>query len=165
MTHESSSATLYNFFDIQVDSNHQWDQPVRNVEISVHSVSIDADGNVSTDTLTSLAHVEIHNSEAKCEDTWFSSEEADAVAALPERWQFAVRKAVELARAVQVSPDKPFRYGRGETVFLPEYKFPADVEYVTTDGRYVVNMANSGELDIFAEDEIEPYEAERWYND
>lgn len=162
MTHESSSATLLNTFDVQVDSNHQWGEAVRNVEISVYPLSIDADGEVSTDTMDLLAHVEIHNAEAKCEDTWFSSDDADAVAALPERWKVAVGKALEIALALQTVPSEPFRYGIGDTVFLTEYRFPADVECYTTDGRYVLELANTGVRDIFAADEIEPYDSDRW---
>lgn len=165
MTHESSSATLLNFFDIQVDSNHQWGEPVRNVEISVYEVVIDAEGEISTDTLTSLVHMEIHNAEVKCEDTWISSEDPVELAKLPERWQIAVRKAIETAQALQDKPSDPILYGRDQTVFVPEYKFPADVQFLTTDGRYVLELANSGVLDIFAQDEIEPYDTDRWNRD
>jgi hypothetical protein len=159
----TSSATLFGHYDVQVDSNHQWGESVRNVEISVYELNIDADGNVSTDTLSSLVHVEIHNAEIKCEDTWLSSENEDEIDKFPVRWQTAIRKAIETARAIQTKPATEWTYGVGDTVFLSEYRFPADVEYVTTDGRYVVNMANSGVLDIFTEDEVETYTAERWH--
>jgi hypothetical protein len=157
-----SSATLLNSFDIQIDSNHTWGEPVRTVDISVYELIIDEFGNTSTDTLTPLAHVEIHNAEAKCEDTWLSSEDTGDIAKLPERWQVAVRQAVELAAAIQTKPSEPFRYEVGDTVFLTEHRFPADVEYYTTEGYYVVNMANSGERGTFTEAEIEPYDFDRW---
>lgn len=165
MTHESASATLSGHFDIHVDSNHTWDEPVRTVQIAVYELNIDADGNVSTDTLVPLVSVEFHNAEAKCEDIWFDAEDRDNIDKLPDRWQVAVYKAIDTARGLQTKPAKDWTYGAGQTVFLPEYKFPADVEYVTTDGRYVVNMANSGTLDVFAEDEIEPYDYDRWNRD
>lgn len=53
-------------------------------------------------------------------------------------------------------------YAIGETVFITEHRFPGDVEAYTTNGGYIVNMANSGELGEFAPDELEDYDNERW---
>lgn len=158
-------ATLSGHYDVHVDSNHTWDEPVRTVQIGVYELNVDDEGNVSTDMLTPLVSVEFHNAEAKCEDIWLNAENIDEVEKFPERWQVAIYKAIDSARALQTKPAKDWTYGAGQTVFLTEYRFPADVEYVTTDGRYVVNMANSGVMDIFTEDEIEPYDAERWHRD
>lgn len=156
-----ASAILRNSFDVQVDSNHRWSED-RVLEVTVYPLSIDADGEISTDTFTTLAHIEIPNQENLCEDTWISSENVTELENLPERWQDAVRKALELADAAQATTDKPMRYEAGQTVFLTEYRFPGDVENITTDGRYVIQMANSGVIDIFEEDELEPYDYDRW---
>lgn len=57
--------------------------------------------------------------------------------------------------------DLPYRVG--QTVFLTEFRFPADVLAITDKGQYILEMANSGVADIFDADELEPYDAERWH--
>ena len=158
----NSIATLHNNFDIQVDSNHTWDEPNRTVQISVYSMGIDAEGYNVTETMESLAEVEIPNTVDKCEDMWYGSTDTEGLSKLPQAWQDAVRSAVETAAKVQGPLKHTMRYGYGDTVFLTEHRFPGDVEDFTTDGRYVVEMANSGVRDVFTESELEDYDSDRW---
>ena len=157
----NSIATLHNHFDIQVDSNHTWDEPNRTVQIEVFPLGITAEGLNETDGITTLAFVEIPNGTDVCEDMWYDSTDTEALPKLPQTWQDAVRSAVETAKETQ-GPLGPMRYAYGQTVFLTEHRFPGDVEDFTTDGRYVVEMANSGIRDVFTEAEMEPYDANRW---
>jgi hypothetical protein len=153
---------IIGFFDVQVDSNHRWDED-RMLEVDVYPVSLSADGTHETDGLTTLAHVEVPAGDF-CEDTWLGSTATDEeLSEFPEQVRAAFKQAVAEATAKQVGFNGEFKYALGDTVFITEHRFPGEVEGQTVNGGYIVNMAGSGELDEFAEDELEDYDQERWH--
>lgn len=145
-------------FDTQVDGNHRWDTD-RIVEIDVHPVSLDKDGNYVTDLSTTLAHVEVPG-EGYSDDMWYGVER-EAIEALPEHLRQPYANAIVTAVAKQ-GPRTTAGRSVGDTVFITEHRFPGEIEGVTVNGCYIVNMANSGELDEFRADELEDYDADRW---
>jgi hypothetical protein len=148
-------------FDVQIDGNHQYDEGI--TEIDVYPVSIDADGNRTTDTLTTLASTEIP-SNGYADDKWYDVPSAfTELRELPSHIVEPAGMAIAVAMNLQMQSAKTtHKYHIGDTVFIPEYKFPGDVRHLTVDGGYIIEMANSGELDEFAEDELEDYDAARW---
>lgn len=150
-------------FDTQIDSNHRWDED-RVTEIDVYPMSLTNEGFHETDTISNaLARREVPNAET-CADMWYGNIDMDdeALKALPADVLKAFKEAIAEATANQKKFEGEFKYGIGDTVFIPEHRFPGDVEAYTTNGGYIVNMANSGELAEFAEDELEDYDSERW---
>lgn len=148
-------------FDVQVDSNHRWETD-KVCEIDVYPMSLDADGNFVTDMQNTLAHVEVPAGN-HCDDMWYGSHD-DAVKTLPEHLRQPFKEAVALADAKQETMRRTTApRAVGETVFITEHRFPGDIEAVTMNGCYIVNMANSGEVAEFRPDELEDYDAERWH--
>lgn len=148
-------------FDVQIDGNHQYEEGI--TEIDVYPVSIDGDGYRTTDTTETLSSTEIP-SNGYTNDKWYDVPSAfDEIRELPEHVVKATEMAVAVAISLQMeSAVKTHKYHIGDTVFIPEYKFPGEVQHLTVDGGYILEMANSGELDEFAEDELEDYDSERW---
>lgn len=150
-------------FDVQVDSNNRYDTD-RITEIDVYGLSLTNEGDHTTDTLSdALARREVPNLTGDCDDMWYGTEnmEAEAIQDLPESVRTAFKEAVAEATAKQTTTAE-FKYAVGDTVFITEHRFPADVEAHTVNGGYIVDMANTGELAEFAPDELEDYDRERW---
>lgn len=153
-------------FDVQVDGNHRWDED-RICEIDVYPVSLTNEGFHTTDTMVVLASREVPTGEY-ADDMWYGATDAveastaDLPELLPENIRAAFKEALVEAVAAQKLFDGTFRYAVGTTVFIPEHRFPGEVEAHTLNGGYIVNMANSGELAEFAPDELEDYDFEKW---
>jgi hypothetical protein len=150
-------------YDVQVDGNHQYEEGI--TEIDVYPVSIDANGHRTTDTLTTLASTEIA-SNGYSDDQWFDVPSMfTQLRELPSHIVEPAGMAIAVAMNLQMQSAKTtHKYHIGDTVFLPEYKFPGDVRHLTVDGGYIIEMANSGELAEFAESELEDYKQELWHS-
>lgn len=150
-------------FDTQIDSNHRWDED-RVTEIDVYPMSLTNEGFHETDMVAEpLASRRVPNAET-CEDMWYGNTdmEDEAIKALPENILKAFKEAIAEATENQTKFEGGFKYEIGDTVFITEHRFPADVEAYTVNGGYIVNMANSGELAEFAPHQLEDYDNERW---
>lgn len=150
-------------FDVQVDGNHRWDED-KVCEIDVYAVSLNGDGFHETDTNESLVHVEVPTGDY-ADDMWYGmpSEEWAQVSELPQNIRTAVENSVAEALAQHLKVERTQKYNVGDTVFITEYMFPGEVERHTVNGGYIIHMANSGERDEFAEDELEDYKPELWH--
>lgn len=154
-------------FDVQVDGNNHWEDTMI-CEIDVYPVSLTNEGYHSTDTVSDpLASRRVPTGEYS-DDMWYGATDAveastaDLPETLPENVRAAFKEALVEAVAAQKLFTGTFRYGLGTTVFIPEHRFPGEVEAHTVNGGYIVNMANSGELAEFAPDELEDYDDDLW---
>ena len=148
-------------FDVQVDGNHRWDED-RICEIDVYPMSLTNEGFHETDTMAdALASREVPTGEYS-DDKWYGNTYEDDYAELPHHIRSAFKEAVAEAVKAQKLFTGTFKYAVGDTVFIPEHRFPGEVEALTVNGGYIVNMANSGELAEFAPDELEDYDNDRW---
>jgi hypothetical protein len=149
-------------FDVQIDGNHQYEEGI--TEIDVYPVFIDGDGHRSTDTSITLASTEIA-SNGYADDKWYDVPSTlDEIRALPKHVVEATEMAIAVAMSLQLeSATKPAR-SIGDTVFLPEYKYPGTIDHLTVDGGYIIDMASTGELAEFGEEEVEDYKPELWHS-
>lgn len=149
-------------FDVQIDGNHQYEEGV--TEIDVYPVTIDSEGKRSTDTLKTLASTEIA-SNGYGDDCWYDVPSAfEEIRKLPKHVVEATEMAVAVAMGLQMETAvKTHKYHIGDTVFITEHRFPGDVRHLTVDGGYIIEMANSGELAEFSENELEDYNQELWH--
>jgi hypothetical protein len=152
-------------FDVQVDGNNRWDED-RICEIDVYPVSLNLDGFHETDTTEPLASVRVPTGDYS-DDAWFMLPGAwDQLRAmpkpLPENIIKGIEEAMAEALAAHLKIERTQRFDRGATVFITEHIMPGTVEAHTVNGGYIVNMADSGELDEFSEEELEAYDRERW---
>lgn len=149
-------------FDVQIDGNHQYEEGI--TEIDVYPVSIDSEGIRNTDTLTILVSVHVP-SVGYSDDCWYDIPSAmEDVRKLPDNIVKATQNAIAeaLGKQLGTAVQNTYKYHVGDTVFIPEYKFPGEVEHLTVDGGYILNLANSGERAEFAESELEDYDPELW---
>jgi hypothetical protein len=154
------SATFLNRFDVQVDSNHRWDTD-RILEVDVYTISVDTDGEISTDSLNPVVSVKIPAQDF-CDDRWIDSTEEHEVKALPNHARAAFDAAVMLAKVLQEQPATPFKWPVGATLFATYNRYPVEVIAHATDGSYIVDEANSGVIGVYAESLLEDYDRERW---
>jgi hypothetical protein len=150
-------------FDVQIDGNHKFEEGI--TQICVYPVSTDGEGFRETDTLESLVSVEVP-SEGYSDDCWYDVPSAmDEVRKLPEHIVKATQNAVAdaLGKQLGTAITHNFKYHVGDTVFITEHRFPGEVQHLTVDGGYIIDMANSGELAEFAESDLEDYDQERWH--
>jgi hypothetical protein len=151
-------------FDVQIDGNHQYEEGI--TEIDVYPVEINAEGLRHTVTMDKpLASTEIP-SEGYSDDCWYDIPSTmDQVRKLPDNIVKATQNAVAeaLGKQLATAVRNDFKYHIGDTVFITEHRFPGEVEHLTVDGGYIVNMANSGERAEFAESELEDYNQELWH--
>jgi hypothetical protein len=152
-------------FDVQVDGNNHWDD-TKVCEIDVYPVSLSNEGFHETDTMEPLASREVPTGEYS-DDGWYMLPSSwDALKAMPKPLPENILKAVEQAVAEATAKQKlftgKFRYAVGDTIFIPEHRFPGEIEAHTVNGGYIVEMANSGELAEFAPDELEDYDDDLW---
>lgn len=156
-------------FDVQVDGNNRWDTD-KVCEIDVYPMSLTNEGFYLTDTVVyALASRRVPTGEYS-DDCWHMLPSAwgalkEMPKPLPENILKAVAEAVAEATAGQTVFGGEFKYAVGDTVFIPEHRFPGDIEAHTVNGGYIVNMANSGERGEFAPSELEDYDQERWHRD
>ncbi|QFG12774.1 hypothetical protein PBI_MIMI_300 [Arthrobacter phage Mimi] len=159
---EDTMSHILGEFDVQIDGNHRYEDSV--TQIDVYPVYIDTLGKRSTDTTKTLASTEIP-SEGYADDCWYDVPSAfDEIRKLPHHVVEATGMAIAVAMNLQMeTAKKDHKYHIGDTVFLPEYKFPGDVRHLTVDGGYIIDMANTGELAEFSESELEDYDQELWH--
>lgn len=149
-------------FDVNVDGNNRWDTD-RIVEVDVYPISLDSEGNHSTDTTEPLASVRVPG-EGYSDDTWITVPGGwDDIRKLPENIQRAVTLAVGEALAKHLETKRTQKYSKFDTVFITDHRFPGNVVAHTLNGGYIIDMADSGELGEFGPDELEDYDQERWH--
>lgn len=145
-------------FDVQVDGNHRYDEGV--TEIDAYAQIENAEG--KRETITDKHYVSIRlPSRGYADDVWYDSG-AEGAAGLPAHVRLAFEASVTLAKVIQdLEEGHPVWYP-GDTVFLTGARMPGQVDAVTLDGRYVIDMGDTGVRDIFRADQLEPYKAELW---
>jgi hypothetical protein len=153
-------ATFLGRFDVQVDSNHRWDTD-RILEIDVYTISVNADGEIQTDSLNPVLSVNIPAGDW-CEDVWIDSNDTERISELPANVRSAYNGAVTLAKSLQNRPDAPYKWEVGTVLFATYNRYPVEVIAHATDGSYIVEEANSGVIGVYMEHLLEDYDRERW---